>query len=159
MIVSWRRIGHLASLVAVLGAFSGLHYAKDRWAFGLNMTKSLPHWAFVVDSRRAPRRGDLVMFAPPANRFYDAPFVKRIVGVAGDRVENRDGRIFVAGELVGVAKTVASDGSPLTAIESIEIPPGHVFVAGEHRDSFDSRYQEIGLVPESRFVGKAAPVL
>lgn len=159
MVASWKRIGQLASAVALIAAFGGLQYAKERWAFGLNMTESLPHWAFVVDSKRAPVEGELVMFVPPENRFYDAPFVKEIVGVAGDRIENRAGRIYVNNRFIGNAKPVASDGRALTPIAGGTIPEGFVFVAGAHEDSFDSRYQEIGLVPVGRFVGKATPIL
>ena len=35
------------------------------------------------------------------------------------------------------------------------MPPGHYYVHGDHRDSHDSRYAEIGFVPRARILGRA----
>lgn len=158
--LSWGKVKLLWALLAGVIVVGGLGYAKERWAFGLNMTESLPHWAFIVDDHRMPVRGDMAMFEVPNNPYYQGqPFVKRVAGIAGDRVENRDGRIFIAGEFVGEAKPEARDGRPLEAIQDIVIPEGYVFMLGTHRDSYDSRYAEIGLIPLERVIGRAQPVL
>ena len=125
--MNWGRVGILYAGVAALMVVMSLGYAKERWGFGLNMTESLPHWAFVVD--------------------------------AGDVIEVRGRRIYVAGVFVGEAKPFAQSGRPLEAIESQVIPAGYVFMSGEHIDSYDSRYAEIGLIPRERIIGRAFPVL
>ena len=66
-----------------------------------------------------------------------------------------DGTVFLDGEPVGRAKTHALDGRPLAAIAPGIIPPGHFYVHGDHIDSHDSRYAEIGLVPRGRIHGRA----
>ena len=48
-----------------------------------------------------------------------------------------------------------SDGKPLTPISATSISEGYVFVAGDHPNSFDSRYEEFGLVPIEKVWGKA----
>jgi|TARA_R110002096_G_scaffold14761_4_gene51999 conjugal transfer pilin signal peptidase TrbI len=157
--MSWGRVGILYAGVAALMVVMSLGYAKERWGFGLNMTESLPHWAFVVDAEALATKGELAMFEVPDNAYYDRPFVKRIVGVEGDVIEVRGRRIYVAGVFVGEAKPFAQSGRPLEAIESQVIPAGYVFMSGEHIDSYDSRYAEIGLIPRERIIGRAFPVL
>ena len=66
-----------------------------------------------------------------------------------------DGTVFLDGEPVGRAKAHALDGRPLAAIAPGTIPPGHFFLHADHRDSHDSRYAEIGLVPRGRILGRA----
>lgn len=70
-------------------------------------------------------------------------------------------------ELVGYFKLLAidaltfplldktRDGKPLNPLEISIVPEGCVFVAGEHPRSFDSRYQEFGLVHQSHVMGRA----
>lgn len=158
--LTWRRIGWIYALLAIAGLFSGLHYARERWAFGLNVTESLPNWAFIADADVFPMKGELVMFDPPENPYYSGrPFVKQIVGIAGDPVEVRGRRIYVAGAFVGEAKEISQDGRPLEIISPQIVPEGFVFVAGTHADSYDSRYAEIGLIPVESIVGRAYPIL
>jgi signal peptidase I len=49
----------------------------------------------IAYKRSDPRRGDVVVFANPENRRID--YVKRVVAVAGDTVEIKDGRLYVNG--------------------------------------------------------------
>ena len=48
------------------------------------------------------------------------------------------------------------DGKPLTPLRVEIVPEGYVFVAGDHLRSFDSRYEEFGLVSQQNLWGKAA---
>ncbi|MDF1805787.1 signal peptidase I [Hyphomonas sp.] len=158
--LTWRRVQMLWAILLMVIAFSALNYTRERWGFGLNMTESLPNWAFIVDSEAIPSRGNRAMFQAPDNPYYDGqPFVKIVAGMPGDLVENRDGEIFVAGHYVGRAKSHSRDGRPLEAIETQNIPDGFVFMMGTHVDSYDSRYAEIGLIPVERIIGRAYPVL
>ena len=67
----------------------------------------------------------------------------------------KDGTIRLDGVPVGRAKTHALDGRPLAAIPPGVIPPNHYFLHGDHVDSHDSRYAEIGLVAAERILGRA----
>jgi signal peptidase I len=57
---------------------------------------------FADSGSAAPRRGDIIVFRPPS--MPDKDFVKRVVGIAGDRVQMIDGAVFLNG--VGI------DGPP-----------------------------------------------
>jgi len=85
------------------------------------------------------------------------PYAKRVLGVPGDRiVHNTEGIIVVpqpSNTLSLLTKT--SKGKPLTPNISDIIPEGYLFVAGDNPQSFDSRYEEFGLVPVEKVWGKA----
>jgi signal peptidase I len=51
-----------------------------------------------------------------------------------------------------------SEGKPLTPLLATSVPEGYVFVAGDNPNSFDSRYEEFGLVPREKIWGKAIVV-
>ncbi|MCP5152447.1 MAG: S26 family signal peptidase [Chromatiales bacterium] len=106
-------------------------------------------------------RGDVIALRPPPNRFFPRPlgFLKVVRGVPGD-VVTRDGRLFlVNGEPVGVAKSHAHNGEPLTPGPEGVIPPDHYFVWSPHPDSFDSRYADIGWIASDRILGRADRLL
>ena len=148
--------------LALLGLWLGLKTITGRYGFAINLTQSLPNWAFITDRQdKVLQRGDLVEFSPPPTPYYPAKthFVKRVAGVAGDQVEARGRRFYVAGQFVGLAKTRSKTGQVAIAGPVGTIPPGHYFVVGEHVDSLDSRYAMIGWIGPERVIGKAVPVL
>ena len=128
-----------------------------------------------------PERGDIVVFRFPKNPAVD--YIKRVVGLPGDRVGYYNKKVYVNGKL---AKQVSlgryqgvGQGANMTGTEhlledldgtvehsvlikrgmpSVEgvfvVPEGQYFVMGDNRDnSNDSRYW--GTVPEENLVGKA----
>lgn len=157
-----RRVLMLSALLALILLGRGAADTAARWRFSINMTDSLPNWAFVVDLRdRRPDRGELVAFAPPPNRWFapGAVFTKQVAGVPGDAVERHGRDFYVAGRFVGQAKPVSKDGTPTSLGPVGTIPPGRYFVVTGHPDSLDSRYAEIGWIDTSRILGVARPVL
>jgi signal peptidase I len=96
-----------------------------------------------------PARGDLVALASPVD---DAPLLKRVAAVGGDRVELRDGVLHVNG------RPRAEPYVDLGAVDGVyfgpvRVPPGHVFVLGDNRgDSDDSR--DFGAVAERALIGR-----
>ena len=103
-----------------------------------------------------PAVGDAVLFEPPPGIGADVPYLKTVRGLPGARVRVwADGAVSVDGLVLGIAKTEASAGRPLVAIAPGVVPPGHVYVHGDHPDSHDSRYAEIGFVPRERIRARA----
>ena len=158
--LSPRRLGVIIVILAALATYKGLAAFHDRYLLTINHTESLSNWAFIVDRRQTPERGDLVYFVPPENPYYkDTGFVKIVAGVAGD-VVNRVGATFhVNGKPICDAKSTSRNGDPLTPGPVGIIPPDYYFVFTPHRDSYDSRYQDIGWIGRDRVIGVARPIL
>ena len=56
----------------------------------------LPHWQGRLLGRM-PERGDIVIVTPPGS---NEDYIKRVIGLPGDRLEVRDGRLILNGEMV-----------------------------------------------------------
>jgi signal peptidase I len=97
-------------------------------------------------------RKDIVVFWFPKDQTKS--YIKRVIGVPGDTVEIRSGRVYVNGGLLDepyIDSKFIDSGSfhPPRHVE-----PGQYYVLGDHRNqSNDSRLW--GLVPEKSIYGKA----
>jgi signal peptidase I len=103
-----------------------------------------------------PEVGDIVVFHPPTAT--DETFIKRVVGVAGDRIAVRDGRVVRNGELQPEPYARScSDGSECDTPRAVRVPDGHIYVLGDNRGaSHDSRVW--GTVPVSDVIGEAVAI-
>lgn len=148
----------------------------NKFTYGLR----LPVLHNKVWANNLPQRGEVIVFRYPKNPSLD--YIKRVIGLPGDRLEYRDKIVYVNGEAmkqvdlgtyIGKGRDSIMSGSNkkqenLTPIKhdmlindrrlSIDsawtIPDGHYFVMGDNRDnSNDSRVW--GMVPEQNLVGKA----
>jgi len=102
----------------------------------------------------APKRGDIVVFR--STRADDELMIKRIIGIPGDLVETRAGRIVISGHALPEPYVAA----PATtgAVAPQIVPADSYFVLGDNRaDSVDSR--SWGVLPHDRVVGQARLVL
>ncbi len=94
------------------------------------------------------------------SQWYGKNIIKQIVGVEGDKVwYSTDGCLWVNDRKIGCLKSHSQKNQVLTPIVSQVIPEGYVFLYSDHEWSFDSRYQELGLVPLSSLQGKVIPLL
>ncbi len=132
----------------------------------LSMQSTIENNEYVLIDKLTPRfdpyhRGDIVVFSPPlaAATQLGEPFIKRIIGVAGDTIALRDGRVFVNGTALDEPYLFAVDGvaeptEPETADDSWTIGEGKLFVMGDHRRrSSDSR--SFGPITVDSVVGRA----
>lgn len=121
-----------------------------------NHTDSMPERYFVQLLKIAPKKGDITLVYSP---WYQGNLVKRIIGVEGDTINiDNLGNVYVNQQLVGKPQTHASDGIVLNPIKECVIPKGYVFLYAPHPKSFDSRYQEVGLVPVNQLQGRLIPL-
>jgi signal peptidase I len=109
----------------------------------------------------APRRGDVVVFDGAGN-FGDGDYVKRVAAVAGDHVVccGKEGRLEVNGRPVDESSFLHPGDSPSDVPFDVVVPPGRLFVLGDHRaDSSDSRDRlgapGGGMVPVGDVIGRA----
>jgi len=104
--------------------------------------------------RSRPERGDVIVFRSPVDA--GELLVKRVVGVPGDLLDSRLGRVRIGGHTLPepYVLRVATTG----AISSQVIPSDSYYVLGDNRDdSLDSR--SWGVVPRASVVGRARMVL
>ncbi|MGE5484857.1 MAG: signal peptidase I [Ignavibacteriales bacterium] len=96
-----------------------------------------------------PKRGDIVVFHLPKKG--DRDFIKRVVGLPGETVEVRLGRVYINQQPIDepyIRKDVLGEYPKVT------VPEGQVFVMGDNRpNSLDSR--AFGTVPINLIRGKA----
>jgi signal peptidase I len=122
----------------------------------------------VVYHLRDPHRGDVLVFQFPKDR--SVVFIKRVVGVPGDVLQVKDGRLYIngkprsepyvhhtGGSLDPTLAMAPTDGStmpePWSLAAPFTVPPGCYFVMGDNRiNSDDSR--DWGVVPHSAIIGE-----
>ncbi len=148
----------------------------NKFSYGVR----LPLFGTKVLEVSEPERGDVVVFRYPKDPSVD--YIKRIVGLPGDRIHYENKTIFINGERVpqkslgiytGVGQGLRVSGASLREehlgdvdhqiliqtsrklVEGdFEVPKGRYFVMGDNRDnSNDSRFW--GTVPEENLVGRA----
>ena len=132
----------------------------------VSMLNTIENGQYVLVDKLTPRfdgyhRGDIIVFTPPANTEVQSgqPYIKRIVGVAGDTVAIHDGRVFVNGTALVEGYVYAVDGAAQPTLthggeETWTIPPNDLFVMGDHRErSTDSR--DFGPIATSAVIGRA----
>jgi signal peptidase I len=96
-------------------------------------------------------RGDIVVFWFPLDR--SKSYIKRIVGIPGDIVEVRRGRVYVNDEPLR-EEYVPPQFLDSRSYAPVQVAEGQYYVLGDHRNqSSDSR--NWGLVPEDHIFGKA----
>jgi signal peptidase I len=99
----------------------------------------------------AIQRGDIIVFRYP--RDPSKSYIKRVIGVGGDRVRLADGQTYLNGKPIRedyVARSFIDD----RPYREITVPQGSYFVMGDHRNvSKDSR--DFGPVKSSFIYGKA----
>ncbi len=137
-----------------------------------------------IYGKNVPQRGDIVIFRWPPNPSFD--FIKRVVGVPGDRISYVDKKLTVNGQpvpqsdiktalaydesgtewnadeksedLLGIKHHIYVDPQkPSHDYRDIVVPEGMYFMMGDNRDdSADSRYW--GFVSDKYILGKAVLV-
>lgn len=120
----------------------GDHILVSKFIYGLKM----PFTGSVLISVKEPKANDIVVFKFPKDPKLD--YIKRVIGVAGDKVEIRNKKIFINGEpfedSFGVhldSRIMPASAGPRDNFGPITVPEGRVFVMGDNRDnSFDGRF-------------------
>ena len=108
---------------------------------------------------RHPERGDVLVFRFPEDRSKD--FIKRVIGLPGDRVEVREKQVFVNSqpyrhprEVHKEQQVLPREAAPRDNFGPVTVPAGSYFMMGDNRDrSYDSRFW--GFIREGDIRGKA----
>lgn len=137
-----------------------LYIAAPHQIKGASMNPTLLNGQYILTSKIAYKfspikRGDVVVFASPKNPNID--FIKRIIGLPGDRVMVKAGQVYVNDTALHedyiAGETKVFEGKFIQEGMEIVVPEGEIFVLGDNRPrSSDSR--EFGTVPISNIIGK-----
>jgi signal peptidase I len=149
-----RTVVSLSAQLVVLFLIAAAFFMRTSPVDGLSMEPRVHAGEIVLINTLAYRfgpvkRGDVVAFR------HDAPttetYIKRVVGLPGERVEVRDGVVAIDGRVLSEPYVRFPDrrGAP-----PVVVPPGAYYVLGDNRaDSDDSR--NWGVVHQDDIVGKA----
>ncbi len=128
---------------------------------GDSMQPNYPDGEFLLTDKvsyrfNQPQRGDVIVFKAPVNEEDD--YIKRIIGLPGERVSVNNGRVYINGQLLEekyLSSTLyTSGGLFLPNDKEVIVPENHFFVMGDNRPySSDSRAW--GFVPRENIIGKA----
>ena len=152
----------------------------NKWRYGLR----LPVLNTRIVPIGEPERGDVIVFRKPTEP--SVVYIKRLVGLPGDTIRVDGPQVYVngtpsqivAGELYSGPK---NEQYPFTRVGEERlgehahavildparpgmdgewrVPPGHYFMMGDNRNnSRDSRFPEVGFVPEGNVIGKAEAI-
>jgi signal peptidase I len=155
-------------------------YSRYTFPFGAWPVGGLMHDRFP-DIK--PTRGDVVVFKFPQDNSTD--FIKRLIGMPGDRIQMIGGRLYINGKVVPRTRvddyvemlggephhvpqyreTLPNGVSYLTLdrdpdgpgdnTEVYTVPEGHYFMMGDNRDNSADSRTEVGYVPAENLEGKA----
>jgi signal peptidase I len=176
---------HIPSGSMIPTLLVGDYLFVEKYAYGYSRF-SLPFSPDLFSGRifgSDPKRGDVVVFRKPTDTSTD--YIKRIVGLPGDRIQMKSGVLWINGQPVkrekiadyldesgrlitryietlpnGVSHTIlemSGDEGQLDNTDEVTIEPGHYWAMGDNRDdSADSRTSEVGQVPAENLIGRAA---
>ena len=141
----------LAALALIAFAVMGLRPGQ---VSGYSMRPRIDSDEYVVINALAyrlgkPQRGDIVAFRH--ERSAPTVYLKRVIGVPGDRISIESGTVYVNGSAIDEPYVRFRDRK---SVAPLLVPPGAYYVLGDNRaNSDDSRVW--GFVPESDLIGRA----
>ena len=99
-----------------------------------------------------PERGQVIVFdPPPPNDESRYPFIKRVIGLPGDTVEIREGKVFVNGTALEEEYLMAP---PNYTMSATEVPQNEYFVLGDNRNNSSDSHTG-WTVPRDNIIGRA----
>lgn len=139
--------------VPLLIVTAGARYVS----LGINITRSLPYYFFIVVHTKHVNKGDFVVFRPPKNAFISQNnlLLKRISGVAGDKVSYLKPFMYINQHKIGRVLQRTKKGKSLHPGPTGIIPINKFYASAPHPHSFDSRYAELGWLDQSQIIGRA----
>lgn len=98
-----------------------------------------------------PASGDVVVFRRKDLKGVKTNYIKRVIGVPGDKIEIKDGKVYRNGIELNEPYIAEDTNGEITSV----VPEGKYFVMGDNRNvSLDSKSSIIGLVDKKEILGR-----
>jgi len=143
------------TLILTLVIFLVIRFAVQNFRIeGYSMEPNFHDGEFLLVNKiiymlHPPERGDVIVFVPPTSASRD--FIKRVIGMPGDRVEVINGKVYING-------TMLDEPYPLNlasySAAAVTVPPDEYFVLGDNRNN-SSDSHSWGTVSVKKNIGKA----
>ncbi len=156
----WHLLDVTLNIVIIVGIVAGIRtfLVSPFQVEGDSMLSTLEHKEYIIINKLAyflgnPKRGDVVVFRPPTD--HKKHYVKRIIGLPGDEITIRDGKVYVKIAERDAGKEIAEPylnehnagqtfihppNSGNTTPQTFTVPEGKYFLLGDNRQgSLDSR--------------------
>lgn len=153
--------------VAALAVVLTIAFGKRESVGDAGMSPTLEHGQVVLIDRAAynmfsPKKNEIIAFAPNGGE-RSIVYVRRIIGLPGDRIQIIKGKIYLNGEEYQDKYTTEPIKLPGLADSEVTVGEDEYFVLGDNRNlSEDSRSEAIGNVKKKDILGKvwfrAAPI-
>ncbi|KAB2836095.1 MAG: signal peptidase I [Caedimonadaceae bacterium] len=146
-----------------IGIFSIILYGFATYTQLLeNVSESLDdvRYLLIVKSTNI-KRGDIVSIQGHTPQYVgNHIFTKRVVGLPGDSIIRDKTHLTLKAQngafsIILPLLMQSREGQALTPLSLDIVPQGYFFVTGDHLRSFDSRYEEFGLIKKEKIYGKA----
>ena len=147
--------------IALLIGILILQFVKPTIVREHSMEPTLQENDYIFLSKQAYRfgeqePGDIIVFHTDLKQANgeEKLLIKRIVGLPGDTIAIKDGKVIRNGESMEEPYTL--EGYTATDMEEIVVPEDSLFVMGDNRqNSIDSRDGSVGFISTERILGKA----
>lgn len=154
-VLRWRSVASFAVQLAVLCVLVAAFFMRTPQVWGLSMEPQIHSGQYVLINTFAyrlgrPHRGDVVAF-----HHSGRVFIKRVIGLPGDRIRIDSGVVAVDGTVLSEPYVQDADHR---SFPQIVVPPQAVYVLGDNRaNSEDSRV--FGPVGDDALIGRALAVI
>lgn len=140
----------------LIAAFIMIFIARAYTVNGDSMLPTLQHGERLLVDKISyrftePSRGEIIVFKNPADT--SEQFVKRVIGLPGDKVAIIQGVVYVNDQPIDENYTFAP--ARIGFLAQV-VPENTYFVLGDNRNnSEDSRFGRVGFLPRALIVGRA----
>lgn len=136
----------------------------------INLSSSLPNRIFISNLNfNSIENGNYVKFLNPKAKYYTGrTFTKKVLGQGGDKIiikkfqnikDNIQGAITINNTTLNVKyKTNKGTLIHILDLKTDTIPNNKLFVYGISEDSYDSRYEEFGLIDKTEVISVSVPL-
>jgi signal peptidase I len=158
---SQRENVQILAIALVLAVLIRLFVAEPRFIPSDSMVPTLQIGDRLVIEKvfyrfRPPASGEVIVFEPPAllqeyGYSADRAFIKRIIGVPGDRIAVHQGQVYRNG--LALTESYIAE-SPKYEMEEVTVPPQEFFVMGDNRNNSNDSHVW-GFLPQENIIGRA----